>query len=42
MILPYDITELDADMQTANPDYMAYPTILDEQMPVIECNDPEE
>ena len=41
MILPYDITELDADMQTANPDYMAYPTILDEQMPVIECNDPE-
>lgn len=42
MILPYDITELDADMQTANPDYMAYPTVLDEQMPVIECNDPEE
>ena len=42
MILPYDVTELDADMQTANPDYMAYPTILDEQMPVIECNDPEE
>ena len=42
MILPYNITELDADMQTANPDYMAYPTILDEQMPVIECNDPEE
>ena len=42
MILPYDITELDADMQTANPDYMAYPTILDEQMPVIECNDSEE
>lgn len=42
MILPYGITELDADMQTANPDYMAYPTILDEQMPVIECNDPEE
>ena len=39
MILPYGITELDADMQTANPNYMAYPTILDEQMPDITCEE---
>ena len=38
MILPYETEELDADMKSANPDYMAYPTKLDEQIPEIECN----
>ena len=41
MILPYDTKELDADMKSASPDYMAYPTKLDEQIPEIECINPE-
>ena len=42
MILPYDVTELDADMKVANPDYMAYPTEIESQLPEIKCNNPGE
>ena len=38
LLLPYDATTLDEDMQTANPTYMAYPTEIESQMPPLQCN----
>ena len=42
MIVPIDATEINAEMKRANPDYMAYPTKLEEQIPDVECDTPEE
>ena len=42
MILPYDASTLNTLQKLANPDYMAYPTEIESQLPEIKCDDPEE
>ena len=42
MLLPYDTPTLNTLQRAANPDYMAYPTAIESQLPEIECINPED
>lgn len=39
LLLPFDATALTEEQKTINPDYRAYPTALEDSMPIIICND---
>ena len=42
MLLPYDAATLNTLQKAANPDYMAYPTAIESQLPEIECINPKD
>ncbi|MBQ7191447.1 MAG: hypothetical protein IJS00_01055 [Paludibacteraceae bacterium] len=37
LLLPYNATTLTEEQRNSNPDYLAYPTFLQDQMPEIRC-----
>ncbi len=37
LFLPYDATSVTQEQRAANPDYLAYPTFLQDQLPDIRC-----
>lgn len=39
LLLPFDATSLTEEQKALNPDYRAYPTILEDSMPIVICND---
>lgn len=39
LLLPFDATSLTEEQKALNPDYRAYPTILEDSMPTVICND---